>query len=235
MAKEKRFWKKRKEDKNVETEVDQKIPEVEKEEAFDSFFAEVMQKFPKKTADILMKTLDTTRGKAEELLGETRGKFGKVFEEFLAGVDEKTRRKAHQTIHFASLTSAIIGFSPIPFSDAFLLVPVQLTMMSRLHKVFGRSWSENLGKNLTRELVVVGLGKSAVGNLVKFIPVAGTVTGGMINATVAVAITETLGWVTVKMLNDGEDIFEEVMSFKGQFNTLFRALQHSKKVSGKKK
>jgi uncharacterized protein (DUF697 family) len=65
--------------------------------------------------------------------------------------------------------------------------------------------------------------------------VAGTVTGGMINATVAVAITETLGWVTVKMLNDGEDIFEEVMSFKGQFNTLFKALQQSKKLTGRKK
>lgn len=235
MTKEKRFWKKKKEDKELELEIEQKLPEADKEDGFDSFFAEVMQKFPKKTADILMKTLDTTKGKAEALLGETRGKFSKVFEDFLAGVDEKTRRKAHQTIHFASLTSAIIGFSPIPFSDAFLLVPVQLTMMSRLHKVFGRSWSENLGKNLTRELVVVGLGKSAVGNLIKFIPVAGTVTGGVINATVAVAITETLGWVTVKMLNDGEDIFEEVMSFKGQFNTLFKALQQSKKLTGRKK
>jgi hypothetical protein len=139
MTKEKRFWKKRKEEQeleDLEMKIEQKLPEADKEDGFDSFFAEVLQKFPKKTADILMKTLDTSKGKAEELLGETKGKFGKVFEEFLAGVDEKTRRKAHQTIHFASLTSAIIGFSPIPFSDALLLVPVQLTMMSRLHKVF---------------------------------------------------------------------------------------------------
>ena len=90
--------------------------------------------------------------------------------------------------------------------NAFLLVPVQLTMMSRLHKIFGQSWSESLGKSLTKELVVVSLGKSAVGNILKVIPVVGTVTGGMVNASVAVAITEALGWVTVKMLNDGVEV-----------------------------
>ena len=110
-----------------------------------------------------------------------------------------------------------------------IMVPVQLTMMSRLHKIFGQSWSESLGKSLTKELVVVSLGKSAVGNILKVIPVVGTVTGGMVNASVAVAITEALGWVTVKMLNDGVDIFDDVMSFKGQFSTLFKAIQNAKK------
>ena len=103
-------------------------------------------------------------------------------------------------------------------------------MMSRLHKIFGQSWSESLGKSLTKELVVVSLGKSAVGNILKVIPVVGTVTGGMVNASVAVAITEALGWVTVKMLNDGVDIFDDVMSFKGQFSTLFKAIQNAKKI-----
>lgn len=51
----------------------------------------------------------------------------------------------------------------------------------------------------------------------------------MVNASVAVAITEALGWVTVKMLNDGVDIFDDVMSFKGQFSTLFKAIQNAKK------
>ena len=153
----------------------------------------------------------------------------KKFPQKTSGVSPDVKKKSHQTIHFAALSAAIIGFSPIPFSDAFLLVPVQLTMMSRLHKIFGQSWSESLGKSLTKELVVVSLGKSAVGNILKVIPVVGTVTGGMVNASVAVAITEALGWVTVKMLNDGVDIFDDVMSFKGQFSTLFKAIQNAKK------
>lgn len=101
--------------------------------------------------------------------------------------------------------------------------------MSRLHKLFGQSWSEGLGKSLSKELVVVGLGRSAVGNIIKFIPAVGTVSGAVINASVAVSITEALGWVTVKMLNDGEDIFEQVMSFRGQFEILFKALRKAKK------
>ncbi|MFZ2316767.1 MAG: GTPase, partial [Trichococcus flocculiformis] len=38
----------------------------------------------------------------------------------------------------------------------------------------------------------------------------------------------------VKMLNDGEDIFDQAMSFKGQFDTLFKTLQNSNKSSNKK-
>ncbi|WP_254556059.1 DUF697 domain-containing protein, partial [Salmonella enterica] len=79
---------------------------------------------------------------------------------FLVGVDSQTRRKCHETIHFATLTAAIVGFSPIPFSDAVLLVPIQLTMMMRLYKIFGASWSEALAKGITKELVVVDLGRS---------------------------------------------------------------------------
>ncbi|MGH2155892.1 YcjF family protein, partial [Enterococcus faecalis] len=75
----------------------------------------------------------------------------KVFVEFLADVSPDVKKKSHQTIHFAALSAAIIGFSPIPFSDAFLLVPVQLTMMSRLHKNFVHSWSGSLGESLNKE------------------------------------------------------------------------------------
>src|SRR5699024_379520 len=114
------------------------------------------------------------------------------------------------------------------------VVPVQLTMLARLLKIFGQSWSESRAKRLSKELVVVGVGRSAVGNVLKFIPAVGTVAGAAINATVASAITESLGWVTVKMLNDGEDIFEQMLSFKGQFRTLLKLLQGSTKSGSKK-
>ena len=206
----------------AEQETKQLNEEIEDPE-FRSFFQDVLKKFPQKTSTAIMNAFATSKGKAEQLVTNSQTQLDKVFDEFLAGVSPDVKKKSHQTIHFAALSAAIIGFSPIPFSDAFLLVPVQLTMMSRLHKIFGQSWSESLGKSLTKELVVVSLGKSAVGNILKVIPVVGTVTGGMVNASVAVAITEALGWVTVKMLNDGVDIFDDVMSFKGQFSTLFKA------------
>lgn len=202
---------------------------VEKEE-FDSFFKEVLNKFPKKISATVLSTYDKSKEQAEKILANSKNQFDDIFDQFLEGVDEETKRKTHATVHAASLTAAIIGCSPIPFSDAFLLVPIQLTMMGRLHKIFGRKFSENLGESLTRELVITSLGKSAVGNLMKLIPAVGTVAGAAINAVVASTITQALGWVTVKMLNDGQDIFDEVMSFKGQFNLLFNALKDSDKI-----
>ncbi|BBE25451.1 hypothetical protein OA78_0552 [Latilactobacillus curvatus] len=192
---------------------------------FDSFFAEVLKKLPQQSAAVIAKSFNQSKALAEKTMAKSRTQFDGVFEDFLVGVDDQMRKKAHNIIHAASLTAAIIGCSPIPFSDAFLLVPVQLTMMARLHKLFGQSWSASLGKSLSKELVLVGLGRSAVGNILKLVPVVGTVTGSAVNATVAMSITEALGWLTVKMLNDGEDIFNDVVSFKNQFRTLFGLLR----------
>lgn len=192
---------------------------------FDSFFAEVLKKLPQQSAAVIAKSFNQSKALAEKTMAKSRTQFDGVFEDLLVGVDDQMRKKAHNIIHAASLTAAIIGCSPIPFSDAFLLVPVQLTMMARLHKLFGQSWSASLGKSLSKELVLVGLGRSAVGNILKLVPVVGTVTGSAVNATVAMSITEALGWLTVKMLNDGEDIFNDVVSFKNQFRTLFGLLR----------
>ncbi|WP_413526397.1 YcjF family protein [Latilactobacillus curvatus] len=192
---------------------------------FDSFFAEVLKKLPQQSAAVIAKSFNQSKALAEKTMAKSRTQFDGVFEDFLVGVDDQMRKKAHNIIHAASLTAAIIGCSPIPFSDAFLLVPVQLTMMARLHKLFSQSWSASLGKSLSKELVLVGLGRSAVGNILKLVPVVGTVTGAAVNATVAMSITEALGWLTVKMLNDGEDIFNDVVSFKNQFRTLFGLLR----------
>ncbi|MBR2277244.1 MAG: YcjF family protein [Leuconostoc sp.] len=203
--------------------------EVNSDEAvFESFFSDVLRKMPARTAKIMQQTFNESRVKAEKIVFNSRNQVERRFSEFLDGVDNQIKTKCHQIIHAAALTAAIVGCSPIPFSDAFLLVPIQLTMMSRLHKLFGQSWSASVGKSLSKELVVVGLGRGAVGNIIKFIPAVGTVTGAAINASVAVSITEALGWTTVKMLNDGEDLFEQAMSFRGQFNILFKAMHNLK-------
>ena len=221
----------------AEVQVESELPASElkqEDKEFESFFSEVLKKLPQKTSASVLNTYDKSKEQAEKILDKSKNQFDGIFDEFLNGVDEEKRKKCHKTVHAASLTAAIIGCSPIPFSDAFLLVPVQLTMMSRLHKIFGQSWSESLGKSLSRELIVVGFGRAAVGNILKLVPAVGTVAGAAINGAVASTITESLGWVTVKMLNDGEDIFDQAMSFKGQFDTLFKTLQNSNKSSNKK-
>lgn len=216
-------------DQEEEIILELETEETEETSDFAAFFNEVLKKLPKKTATVIVESFDKSKQQAEKILTNSKEQYENIFDEFLVGVDAEVRKKCYSTIHSATLTAAIIGCSPIPFSDAFLLVPVQLTMMSRLHKTFGQSWSENIGSALSKELIVVGLGRSVVGNLLKMVPAVGTVTGAAINGAVASTITGALGWVTVKLLNEGEDIFEDLTSFKGQFDLLFKALKDSNK------
>ena len=213
----------------LEAEAEDNGTEAADDKEFHAFLDEVLKKMPVKSAGVILGALDQTKAQAEKVLGTSKERYEGIFDEFLVGVDPEVRKKSYTTIHAATLTAAIIGLSPIPFSDAILLVPVQTVMMSRLHKLFGRSWSESIGWTISKELVVVGFGRSIVGNLIKFIPGVGTLAGAAINGVVASGITATLGWVTVKMLNEGEDIFDNVLTFKGQFNSLYKTIQASNK------
>ena len=106
--------------------------EVNSDEAvFESFFSDVLRKMPARTAKIMQQTFNESRVKAEKIVFNSRNQVERRFSEFLDGVDNQIKTKCHQIIHAAALTAAIVGCSPIPFSDAFLLVPIQLTMMSR--------------------------------------------------------------------------------------------------------
>lgn len=196
---------------------------------FNSFFNEVLKKIPTKYATTVVNSFDKSKAQAEKILANSKEQYEGIFEEFLVGVDPEVRKKCFSTIHIATLTAAIIGCSPIPFSDAVLLVPVQLTMMGRLHKLFGQSWTQNIKSAVTKEIGLVGFGRSAIGNLMKLVPVVGSVTGAAVNGVVASGLTASLGWVTVKMLNDGEDLFDDLTTFRGQFQMLSNAVKNSRK------
>ena len=196
---------------------------------FDALFDEALGQMPAKSAGLIRQSLAATRGKAEKLVQQNAQKFNAIFDDFLVGVNPEVRKKCYRIIHSASLAAAIVGFTPIPFADAMLLVPVQMAMVTRLYKLFGKTASQALTASVTRELVVVGLGRSLVGNVLKLLPAVGTVTGGLINASVASTITETLGWVTVKALNDGQDLFDDLLTFRGQFTRLLTSLNKAGK------
>ena len=113
----------------------------------------------------------------------------------------------HKIIHTAAAATAA---SPIPFSDAALLIPIQTTMITSLYKVNGANISRGVVDGALKATMVSGLGKSLAGNLLKFIPGVGTIAGGTLNATVSVAFTEALGIEVVRKLRgaDNADIID---------------------------
>lgn len=101
-------------------------------------------------------------------------------------------------------SSAIIGATPIPFADAFILVPMQTTMLAHITVIFGLPFDKAfIGTILSAIFGAGGMaasGRFIVTNLIKLIPGAGTVLGGAIAASTAAALTLGLGLAYIELL-----------------------------------
>jgi small GTP-binding protein len=120
-----------------------------------------------------------------------------------ANLDLKSRR-AQGAIATAAAAATAAGASPIPFSDALVLVPIQVAMLAGITAIFGLPVSVGF---LTTLLASVGTGavatiagRSIVTNLLKLIPGAGTIAGGAIAAATAAALTTAFGEVYIATL-----------------------------------
>lgn len=108
---------------------------------------------------------------------------------------DKKDDKAKSRIKYYAGAAAVVGASPIPMSDAILLTGLQVKMASDIFSIYGLHIGiSNTISNVISGRVVSILGKTIVGNLLKFIPGLGTVAGAAINAGVATTITYSLGY-----------------------------------------
>lgn len=111
---------------------------------------------------------------------------------------ELTKQEVNKAIRNHALASFGIGFSPIPFTDGPILLANQGVMISRILNKYGLdglfAHIETLIGALGIGQLVSQLGRYVVAQIVKFIPGIGTIAGGLINGTVATAITVSLGF-----------------------------------------
>ena len=102
----------------------------------------------------------------------------------------------------AGVVAAGVGATPIPFADAALLVPNQVTMIARITAAYGLPPSRSRALATAGSVVLTGgatmAGRYAVTSLLKFVP-GGAVAGSAISATVAAALTKAVGhaWARV--------------------------------------
>jgi len=117
---------------------------------------------------------------------------------------EAKRRKADAIVTQHSAGNAFVGMSPIPFSDAPVLLASQAGMIARILYVYDFGNYKEIAKNFMAtsgaSLVISNLGRSIAGNLIKLIPGIGSVIGGMINAAVASLITYAMGKATSELM-----------------------------------
>ncbi|BCZ19244.1 GTP-binding protein [Helicobacter sp. NHP19-012] len=134
---------------------------------------------------------------------------------------QQCKEDAHKAIVGYTTGAATIGATPIPFSDFALLAPTQIAMIVHISKIYGLELSQSMAEQLLAVFAgVLGVGyavRAAVGGVLKFIPVAGSVLGGMISATAAAGTTALVGKAFVAYLDANiEDLEGAIKDFNAK-------------------
>jgi uncharacterized protein (DUF697 family)/GTP-binding protein EngB required for normal cell division len=111
----------------------------------------------------------------------------------------RKRERAEVAIKAATGAATTAGASPIPFSDAAILVPVQIGMMASIAVTYGISLERSTAASIAATAAATTAGRSLVTNMIKFVPGAGTAVAAPISATVAGTFTYAMGhaWLRV--------------------------------------
>ncbi|GAA6873406.1 hypothetical protein HpHNI6_14080 [Helicobacter pylori] len=144
--------------------------------------------------------------------------------------------KSKTIIHVASGAARAAGLIPIPFSDALAIAPIQAGMIYKMNDAFGVKMEDSVAASLITGLLgFTAIGQTAktiVANLIKCIPVVGSVAG----SATAVAITEGMGFAYLKVLetcfNDeiGEVKLPAMDTIKSLFKESYLSLDTIKKL-----
>lgn len=125
-----------------------------------------------------------------------------VAEALTAAQQIDANRKARQAqgyIAAAATTAAGAAFIPIPFSDAATLVPIQLGMMAKIAQLYTIKFDRAALMAVASTTAATSAGRATFGGLLKMVPGAGSVAGGMLSAGVASSFTYAMGqaWLAV--------------------------------------
>ena len=108
---------------------------------------------------------------------------------------EQRRKEAQSIVNWVAGQAALIGATPIPVSDAALLIPLQIKMLAKISALYGIDNSEVVSALFTMmaPLGASFVGRTVVSNLLKMVPGIGSAAGGLISGSTAAALTTTMG------------------------------------------
>lgn len=128
---------------------------------------------------------------------------------------QERKKRADSIINRYTAAASTVAASPIPFSDIAILLPTQAAMIVHISSIYDLELSLESAKKLSLAFgAVVGVGfaaRAVAANLVKFIPVVGSVAGGVINAGVAGTITKLMGEAYIAYLDDNAENLSEAV------------------------
>lgn len=115
------------------------------------------------------------------------------------------RQRSHLIMAGAVASATGIAATPIPFADAFLIVPIQVSMVAGITATYGLAFSEGFLSTLVASTVggavATVTGRAIVTGILKLIPGVGSVVGGVISAATAAALTTAFGEAYIATLD----------------------------------
>lgn len=107
--------------------------------------------------------------------------------------------EAQRVIGAAVASAGGAAAIPIPFSDATLLVPIQLGMMAKIAHLYKIKFDRAALMAVVSTTAATQAGRATFTGLLKLVPGAGTVVGGAVGAGVATTFTYAMGqaWLRV--------------------------------------
>lgn len=171
----------------------------------------------------------------QELLDATFETIPEVAKDALSAaqqLDWGRKRQAAGKIIATSASSALAtGATPIPFSDAAILIPLQIAMIARLTAAYGSHLPSAQLASLVGSLMLSSgattAGRWMVSSLLRVVP-GGQPAAMVISGTVAASMTTAMGWAWVavleRYLTPGQPIDEDGLRtvFAEEFRRRFR-------------
>ncbi|HET9649468.1 MAG TPA: GTPase [Microlunatus sp.] len=108
-------------------------------------------------------------------------------------------KEAQRLIGVAVTSAGAAAATPIPFSDAALLVPIQLGMMARIAQLYKIKFDRAALMAIASTTAATQVGRATFTGLLKLVPGAGSVIGGAIGAGVASTFTFAMGEAWLKV------------------------------------
>lgn len=114
-------------------------------------------------------------------------------------LDAKKEYVLKKVIPAYTTGAGAVGAIPIPFSDAFLLIPEQVTMSVHILKIYGLEQSGRVITSFIGSTIISQIGKLIAGSFIKLIPIGGGAVGSVVNGSVAASFTWAIGMTVSEM------------------------------------
>lgn len=122
-------------------------------------------------------------------------------------ITDEQRTKCHAVIHSASVAAGGAGAAgaQLPVADNAVIVPIQISMIIGLGKIFDLKISKAVASGIIKSAAASFVGRGISQVLFGWIPGA----GNAINTATAAGLTEAIGWIAVKEFSEKSEKYKK--------------------------